>query len=107
MSKWYGKIGYSDTVETEPGVWEETITTREYFGDVTTDRRKRQSNSEINTGINLNNVISIVADPFAIQNCSKMIYAEVMSSKWKITDVEVQYPRLVLTIGGVWNENTT
>ena len=102
MAKWFGKIGYVVTEETEPGVWEETVTEREYFGDMTSDRRKRQNSGEVNDDINLANVISIVADPFAYQNCSNMAYAEIMGSKWKISDVEIQRPRLILTVGGVY-----
>ena len=102
MAKWFGKIGYVVTEETEPGVWEETVTEREYFGDMTSDRRKRQNSGEVNDDINLSNVISIVADPFAYQNCSNMTYVEIMGSKWKISDVEVQRPRLILTVGGVY-----
>lgn len=102
MAKWFGKIGYVVTEETEPGVWEETVTEREYFGDMTSDRRKRQNSGEVNDDIILSNVISIVADPFAYQNCSNMAYVEIMGSKWKISDVEVQRPRLILTVGGVY-----
>ena len=103
MGKWFGKIGYAVTSETEPGLWEDTIVEREYYGDMISDRRKRQTSGEVNDNINLANVISIIADPFAYENCSRMVYAEIMGSKWKITDIEVQYPRLILTIGGVYN----
>lgn len=106
MSKWFGKIGYAATGETEPGLWEDTIVEREYYGDMISDRRKRQTSGEVNDNINLANVISILADPFAYENCSHMAYAEIMGAKWKITEVEVQYPRLILTIGGVYNGNT-
>ena len=102
MAKWFGKVGYSITEETEPGIWEETIIEREYYGDMTSDRRKRQNSGEINDDINLANVISIVADPFAYQNCSNMAYVEIMGSNWKVSDVEVQRPRLILTVGGVY-----
>ena len=103
MGKWFGKIGYAVTAETEPGLWEDTIIAREYYGDMISDRRKRQTSGEVNDNINLSNVISIIADPFAYENCSRMVYAEIMGAKWKITDIEVQYPRLILTIGGVYN----
>lgn len=106
MSKWFGKIGYAVTGETEPGVWEDTIIEKDYYGDLISDRRKRQSSGNVNDNINLANVISIIADPFAIENCSHMAYAEIMGAKWKITEVEVQYPKLILTIGGVYNGNT-
>lgn len=107
MSKWFGKIGYTVTGETEPGLWEETTIEREYFGDMTSDHRKRQSSGEINTNVNLANVISIIADPFAYKNCSNMAYIEAMGTKWTISDIEVQYPRLILTIGGVYHGDTT
>ena len=103
MAKWFGKIGYSITSETESGIWEPTIVEKEYYGDLTTDRRKRQNSGEVNDNINLANVISIIADPFAIQNCSYMAYVEAMGTRWKISDIEVQYPRLILTVGGVYN----
>ena len=103
MAKWFGKIGYAITSETESGIWEPTIVEKEYYGDLTTDRRKRQNSGEVNDNINLANVISIIADPFAIQNCSYMAYVEVMGTRWKISDIEVQYPRLIFTVGGVYN----
>ena len=103
MAKWYGKIGYAITVETEPGLWEEQIIESSYYGDVTTDRRKRQNSGGVNDDINLSNVISIIADPFAYQNFHSMRYIEFMGTKWKITNVEVQYPRLLLTLGVKYN----
>lgn len=106
MSKWFGKIGCAVANETEPGLWDETILERDYYGDMSYDRRKRQASGGINDDISLANVISILADPFAIENCSHMVYVEIMGAKWKISEVEVQYPRLILTIGGVWNGNT-
>ena len=106
MSKWFGKIGYAVTNETEPGIYDETILERDYYGDMTYDRRKRQASGGINDDISLANVISILADPFVVENCSHMAYAEIMGTRWKISEVEVQYPRLILTIGGVWNGNT-
>lgn len=103
MAKWYGKIGYVNLVETEPGVWEEQITEEEYFGDLTRNVRRYES-SGINDNLNISNNISIFGDPYAINNFHAMRYAEFMGAKWKITSVEVQYPRLLLTLGGVYNE---
>lgn len=103
MAKFYGVIGYAETVETSPGVWEEQITERPYFGDLTRNTRRLQSASQLNDDINVSNEISIVADPFANQNFHSMRYVEFNGAKWKISNVEVQYPRLILTIGGVYN----
>lgn len=108
MAKWFGNIGFGVTEEKAPGVWEETIITRQYYGDVIRNNRRLQSSSEsINDDITINNEISIVADPFAGENIYAMRYVEFMGAKWKITNVDVQYPRLNLTIGGVYNEQTT
>ena len=107
MSKWFGKIGYAIQKESEPGIWEEEIIERDYYGDLLTDNRKRQSNNNVIDEITLSNMISIIADPFAYNNCSCMAYAEIMGARWKISEVEVKPPRLNLTIGGVYNGNQT
>lgn len=103
MSKWCGKVGYAVTSEVEPGLWEPTITEHRYYGDVISNRVKRQQSGDINDNLNLSVSISIVADPFANQNCSDIIYVEYMGNKWKVTDIEPQFPRLILTVGGVYN----
>lgn len=103
MAKWYGSIGYAETAETEPGLWEEQITERQYYGDLIRNIRKLQTSGGVNDDINVANEISIVADPYANQNFHAMRYVDFMGAKWKITSVEVQYPRLILTIGGVYN----
>ncbi len=103
MAKWYGKIGYAVTAEVEPGCWENAIVERSYFGDLTRDRYKRQSSDKVNDDITLSNMLSIIADPWAYQNCSTIAYVEIAGAKWKVTDVEIQSPRLILSIGGVYN----
>ena len=104
MAKFFGKIGYAETKQTSPGVWEEKITEREYFGDITRNTRRLQSSGNLNDNIVVANDISIVSDPFANQNFHAMRYVEFMGTKWKISNVEVQYPRLILTLGDQYNE---
>ena len=103
MAKFYGTIGYGKPVETSPGVWENQITERMYSGDLIRNSRRLQSSGNVNDNINISNQISIIADPYANENFHLMKYASFMGTKWKITDVEVQYPRLILTVGGVYN----
>ena len=103
MSKWYGKIGYNEQIEIEPGIWEPQIVERPYFGDAIRNTRLLQNSGGINDTVNVGNQISIVADPYANQNFHKMMYVEFMGNNWKITNVDVQYPRLILTIGGLSN----
>ena len=103
MAKWYGEIGFAETVETKPGVWVEQIAKRNYYGDVTRDSRRLQTADKLNDNVNISNQISIISDPYANENFHSMRYAFYMGTRWKITDIEVQYPRLNLTLGGVWN----
>ena len=101
--KWFGVIGFAETVEIKPGVWKDQITKHEYFGDITRNTRRLQSTDKVNDDIDISNEISIVSDPYANENFHSMRYIEFMSTKWKITSVEVQYPRLNLTLGGEYN----
>lgn len=103
MAKFYGVIGYAETVETKPGVWTEQIVERNYYGDLIRNTRRLQSADKLNDDINVANEISIVADPYANENFYSMRYIEFMGAKWKISNVEVKHPRLILTIGGLYN----
>lgn len=104
MAKWFGTIGYAETVETRPGVWEESITTRQYYGDLIRNTRRLQSSSDqLNDNVTITNELSIVADPYANENFHSMRYAEFMGTRWKVETVEVQSPRLILSLGGVYN----
>ena len=107
MSKFYGAIGYAVTKETAPGVWQDTIVEHEHYGDVNRSKTQHETGSSLNDNLNISNEFSILADPFAYENFQNMRYIVFMGAKWKISSVEVQYPRLILTVGGVYNEQTT
>lgn len=103
MAKFYGNVGYVKSVETDPGVWREQAIEHPYYGDVIRNTSRYQPSGGVNDDININNSISIVADPFANENFQHMRYVVFMGAKWKITNAEVQYPRIILTLGGVYN----
>lgn len=105
MAKWFGKVGYSaEQTETAPGVWTPDIVVREYYGDIIRNNTRWSMNSEsTNDDLTVNCQISIVADPFAINEFHSMKWIEFMGVKWKVTSVEPQPPRLLLTLGGCWN----
>lgn len=103
MAKFYGEIGYIETVETEPGIFEEQVIKRNYSGDLIRNTRRLQTTDQVNDNINISNELSIVADPYANDHFHNMRYAKFQGTAWKITNVEVQYPRLILTLGGVYN----
>lgn len=105
MAKFHGKIGYGITQEdpNRPGVWKEEIIEKEYFGDIIKNTRKIQSSGLLNDNVIVSNDFSVIADSFAKENLGRMLYVEYMGSKWKIQYADVQYPRINLTVGEVYN----
>jgi hypothetical protein len=103
MAKFHGVIGYGRQVEIKPGVYKVEIVEKTHVGDLLQNTRSLQSSDKLNDDINIANEISIVATPYAEQNFHSMKYVEFMGAKWKINKVTVRYPRLILTIGGVYN----
>lgn len=104
--KYYGSVGYAETVETNPGVWEEEIVERNYAGDILRNTKKFENGEHLNDNLNIANRISILSDPYAMKHFSQIRYVTWYNSKWKVSEVEVQFPRLILTIGGVYNGET-
>ena len=107
-NKFYGPIGYGITEETfeGSGVWVDKIVERNYMGDVLKDYAKSSQGTSINDNIDINNRMSIVSDPFAMNHFHTIKYVKWMGAAWKVTSVEPQYPRLILSIGGVYNGET-
>lgn len=106
MAKFYGVIGYSKIEETVPGVYSETVIEKNYSGDIIRNTRRWESSSEnLNDNLVINNQFSIIADSFATANFQTMRYVKWNGTRWKITNIEVQYPRILLTVGGVYNGN--
>lgn len=105
-NKFYGPIGYAISSETAPGVWTDTIVERNYYGDVLKNYERQTSGHSTNDDVEVNNRLSIVSDPFAIAHFHTIKYVKWLGAAWKITSAEVQYPRLILTIGGVYNGET-
>lgn len=103
MTRWCGVIGYAETIEIEPGVWSEEFTERKYYGDLLRNSRRLQGSQQVNDDITISNQISVLADPYAVQHFHAIRYAELFGTKWKVSSVEVQYPRLILELGGIYN----
>lgn len=104
MAKYFGTIGFAETEETSTDIWTEVITEREYMGEVLRVTKRWQGTEHLNDDLTISNRLSIVADPYAYNNFQSIRYATWMEAKWKVTSVEVAYPRLILDLGGVYNE---
>lgn len=107
MAKYFGKVGFSIQEKTKPGVVQETIVERPYKGDVVTNVHRWENGESLNDNFQVQNQISILADLFAYQNLHYIRYVTYMGSKWKVRSVDIQRPRLILSIGDVYNEQKT
>ncbi len=108
MARFHGEIGYGESVESPAGsgVWVDEITEYSYFGDVIRNTRKLESVDGLNDDIIVGNSISIVADEYAIDHFFKIKYVRWMGVLWTVTNVEVRSPRLILSLGSVYNGPT-
>ena len=103
MAKFYGKVGFLRIEETAPDVYSEILTERLYKGDVIRNQKRYQSSESLNDDVVLSNNISIVADSYANENVFAIKYVMYKGVPWKVMNVEIQRPRIILTIGGKYN----
>lgn len=105
MARFYGAVGFTmGTMETKPGVYTDVITIRDYFGDVMKRRLSWDKGESINDNIKIANQISILADEYAELHAYAMKWVEWKGVKWKVSSVEFERPRMILTLGDVYNE---
>lgn len=106
MARFFGRVGYGETVETAPGVWVDQVVEHSYFGDVIRDSRELREGENLNMDLSVQNSITIVADEYANEHFFAIRYVEWAGSLWTISSVEVQRPRLLLRLGKVYNGPT-
>ena len=104
MNKFYGQVGFEKTEETAPGVWMPKKTVRSYSGDLIRNIHRYDTGNKVNSDFSLNNQVSIVCDPYALENFQFIKFVTFLGASWKVTSVEVEYPRLILNLGEVYTE---
>lgn len=104
MNKFYGPVGFEKTEETAPGVWMPKKTERNYSGDLIRSIGRYDTGNKVNSDFSLNDQISIVSDPYALENFQFIKYVIYLGTPWKVTSVDVNYPRLILSLGEVYKE---
>lgn len=105
MAKFAGMIGYivEEQQEDSPDVTVEKPVERFYKGDILRNSRRLEKSEELNDNVTISNQISIVADAYALSHFFAMRYVKWMGTAWKVSTVDVETPRLILTLGGVYN----
>jgi hypothetical protein len=106
LAKFFGEIGFATQVETSPGIWEDQIIEKQYYGDVFRESRRFSTTDQVLDKINLSNQISILADGYVVDNIQNLRYVRWLGGLWKISYVELKFPRLVLEMTGVYNGPT-
>ena len=104
MNKFYGTVGFVKTEETVPGVWKAHTVEHGYCGDLIRHVGRYDTGSKVNSDYSLNNQVSIVCDPYALENFQFIKFVRFLGAAWKVTSVEVNYPRLLLNLGEVYSE---
>lgn len=104
MAKYYGQIGYNEgQQQTAPGVWEDVIVEHNAYGDVLRNNRRLNPGEYSNNEITVGNTLSVVADAYALEHFFAIRYVRWAGALWTVSTVDVQRPRLNLTLGGVYN----
>ena len=105
MSKFHGQIGFAVTSETSPGVYTESITEREYLGEIIKNTRRIQNGVGINDNIVISNQVSVISDEYINNFIGSIRYVKFGPSdtKWKVDSIDPGYPRITLTLGGLYN----
>lgn len=106
MAKFYGAVGFVTTEETARDVYSPKPVERMYKGDLLSSNRRLDKGLDVNDDLTVSNRISIVSDPYATSHFFAIRYVKWMGATWKVSNVEVQYPRLILSLGGLYNGET-
>lgn len=103
--KFNGTVGFWEgDKETTPGIWRPIIVERPYKGDILKFKRGfRERNNAQNDEFTVSNQISILSDLYARQNWASIRYVVWDGVKWKVNNIDVNYPRLTLEIGGLYH----
>lgn len=107
MAKYYGKIGFGFNKEVKPGVWKDVIVEKPVYGDILQNYVRNENAQKVNEDFNISNRFSIVCDTYVFENLVSIKYITYLGTKWRVSSIDLQYPRLILTVGGVYNIDKT
>lgn len=103
-----GLVGYIETEETSPGIHLPVETTRKMRGDVLSAKTQnsqdgRTTETSLYKDIRLSHRFSLVGDAYSFKNYMYLKWIIVEGHKWEVSSVEIQSPRLLISIGGLYN----
>lgn len=104
MNRFYGTVGFVSTEEStsSPGVFEERVVEKRYYGEFLSSGYRRDDNQVINPNIHLSNRVSLLTDPYAFEHASYIAYVKIAGTKWAVSSIEFQGKRLVCSFKGIY-----
>lgn len=106
MARFYGNVGFVETVENVPGVHAPVATEFPYYGNVERNSLKMENGESARLDLRVSNSISILADAHALRHFSKIRYVMWEGVRWTVSDIEIRRPRLILLLGEVYDGPT-
>lgn len=103
MARFTGLVGYVTQEEKVPGVWSQVETQRMMKGDVISQSSHSQNGDKLNSDITLNQRVSLLGDLYAFNNYYNLKWIKIHGRKWTVSSVEIQRPRIIVAVGGLWN----
>ena len=104
--RFHGYLGYEGpSVEDPPdsGIYKASVVERVHTGVIVKHRRNQDNATSINGVMSVNNDISIVGDPYALEHLHNLKYIRWNNVCWTVTSVETDTPRIIVSIGEVYN----
>lgn len=102
--KYVGNIGFlSSNTEVTGGIATQPIISKRYFGEIITTSSRLQTQDKINPDVTINNSIAILLDGYLNNNLSNIVYVEFLNKKWSVSSIELRHPRVILSLGGLYN----
>jgi hypothetical protein len=105
MAKFSGLVGYVTQEETVPGVWSPVEKPRMMRGDVIRRSSTNQNDDKVNSDISLSHRVSLIGDAFTFNNYINIKWIDIDGYKWEVSSIEIQRPRIIVSLGGPWNGN--
>ena len=105
MAKYSGMLGYvMSAKEDPPGIWKPSAVVEKLGrGDLFGQTINNEDVGGLSDGITINNQLSIIMDPFVNKNLESLKYVILYGTRWEIKSMTINRPRIILTLGGVYN----
>lgn len=102
MTRFFGEVGYVTTTRSG-GVSEYIATERQYYGNELRSLRYFRQGESILGEVSQQTRISVLADGYMLENYYDIRYLMKAGVAWTVSSVEVERPRLILTLGDRYN----